>query len=261
MFAQLARRVDIKRIILTIFLLILTGSPAFAAIAYIGGNNQVIQSGDPFTTSAYTGTSGNLMVLGIFWKGAVTISSVTTTDSATCVDSGAGRLSRPTDGFLQIYYCPNLGGGSKTYTIDFSGAESELNVYKDEFSGVLTVSPVETTATGTATSGTNVTTGNIVISNSNDVIYAWAVANAASKYTAGTNFTIAQADANGNGGTEYGLFTPGTYTASMNMGSTLTKAGIIGVAFKAPTTSSTQTGPKVFGNMVITGGPFVVKAN
>lgn len=218
---------------------------SWSAIAYVGGNNEVGQSGDPFTTSSYTGTSGSLIALGIFWKGAVDINTVTCSAcSSSCVDSGAGKLTRPTDGFLQVFYCPNITGGASTYTVDFTGTPTatETNVFKDEFSGVATVSPAEASATGTASSGTTLTTGNIVTSNANDVIYAWAVSNAANVPTAGSGFTSCQAPISGGIITEYQLVTPGTYTASVGTGVGLTKGGIIGVAFKAP--SSLTTVPK-----------------
>lgn len=216
-------------------LVLFLSSGGWGAIAYVGGNLQVSQTGDPFTTSAYIGTTGNIVAIGVFWKGAVTISGVTCSACvSTCVDSGAGRLSRPTDGFMQIYYCPNITGGSSTYAIDFSGAPTggETHVWKDEFSGVATVAPVETTATGTATSGSAVTTGNLVTTTANDVIYAFGVGNNAALYTVGTNFTACQLQAAGEGGSEYRLVTPGTYTATLNMPTSISKAGIIGVAFK-----------------------------
>lgn len=236
------------------FLALSLSSPAWSVIAYVGGNANSNGSGDPFVSSAYTGTAGNIIALGVFWKGAVTVTSVTCSAcGVSCVDSGAGALARPVDGFLQVFYCPNISGGSSTYTVDFSGTPTagENVILKDEFSGVATASPVETTATGTATSDP-VTTGNIVTSNANDVIYAFGIMNNTS--TKDATFTDCQANAGGASGnsTEYRLVTPGTYTASFS--ATMTKGGIIGVALKAPAAGGASTVcPSIIGSNVICG--------
>lgn len=224
------------------------------ALAYVGGNNEVGQSGDPFTSSAYTGTAGNLLVIGVFWKGAVTISGVTG-GAGTFVDCGAGKLTRPTDGFLQVFYAPNIAGGSNTVTVDFSGTPTagETNVFKDEYSGVALSTPVDVTATGTATSTSTVTSGNLVTAQNDEVMHAFAGGNAASPGTAGTNFTLVQTNG-GDNGTEYRILSAtGTYTASYVFSTAISKAGIIAVAFKAAAAGGSGAGPLIRGGSLIHG--------
>src|SRR4051812_20420212 len=128
------------------------------------------------TTWGGNPTTGNAVLVCVFWKGAVTISSVTDSQGNTYADCGAGRLSRPTDGFLQILGANNITGGvTPTVTVNFSGGGgTEIDVYLLEYAGQNPSTLFDSvTGTGTATSGTTVTTGSFTPTVSVGAVFAF----------------------------------------------------------------------------------------
>ncbi len=195
-------------------------------------------SGTPITKVFNTGVSaGDAIVVCVFWKNNVTISSVTDDQANTYVDCGAGRLTRPTDGFLQIYGATNVvgGGSSPTISIAFSGAVTEAGVILIEYTGEdLTALFDSVSGTGTATSGTSVTTGSFTPTIASGAIIAYGNTNDTDG-SVGSGYTLVGAPAGAGAITEEKFFTsaPGSQTAVINMSTAIAKGGLIAAVIRA----------------------------
>jgi hypothetical protein len=189
-------------------------------------------------------TTGNAVLVCVFWKSDTTITSVTDSQSNTYVDCGAGRLARPTDGFLQIFGAKNITGGTTpTVTVNWNvGTAFEIDVYLLEYLGADISSLFDSvTATGTATSGSTLTTGNFTPTITNGAVIAFAGSNSGTTVVAGASFTLRCGPAAYGEGVEDQIFTSslGTITAGMDMGGALTKGGIIACVIKAAASGTT----------------------
>jgi hypothetical protein len=183
--------------------------------------------------------SGNCVLVSVFWKGAVTITSVTDTQGNVYADCGAGALTRPIDGFLQTFGAFNIKGGTTpTVTVNFSAASAtEIDVYLNEYrpgvGEVLSFDSVSSSATGT--SGTSLTTGNLTPTTSSGIVFAQGGANSTNS-AAGTGFALRSGNfAGAGGGTEDQIFTSsiGTITPSMSWTGAMTKGGLLACVVKA----------------------------
>jgi len=180
------------------------------------------------TLPTFTNDAGNAITVSVFWKNNVTISGISGNGNSYS-DSGAGRLARPTDGFLQVHIAGGINAGANAIQVSFSGTATEVEAYAEEWNGL--TGATDGNSTGTATSGTTVTTGNIVTTNP-AFLYAFCVTDDTNG-SAGTNMTAAQAPAGTGEITEYRNLTgAGTYTCSASMSAAITKGAIIGVALK-----------------------------
>jgi hypothetical protein len=214
-------------------------------------------------TGAFTGGNGG--VLGIFWKTNVTISSVTDTAGNVWTDCGAGRFTRPTDGFIQIYGCNNLAAGTPTITVTFSTTATEMGLDVLEYSGQDTTTLFDSvTATGTATSGTSVTTGSLTPTISDGAIVAYCVTDDTNG-SAGASMTTRFAVATGGDIFEDRIFSSsvGTVTVSANMSAAITKGGILACVLRAAavSTSAAVTGTitsSVIESDIVTGGKTII---
>lgn len=173
---------------------------------------------------------GNALVVCVFWKNDVTITSVTDSQSNIYSDCGAGRLARPVDGYLQILAANDaLGGITPTVTVNWSGSATSINVYLLEYTGQDPATLWDSvTATGTATSGTFVSTGSFTPTPTDGAVIAWG-STSDTDATAGSGFT-ARCDPAGFGeAVEDLIFTSsiGSITASIDLSIAVTKAGII----------------------------------
>lgn len=228
-------------------LLLLLVIPAWAGISAPTQTNFALSQSGASPTLAWTGNtvSGHAVVACAFWKGAVTLNSVTDPQSNTYGDSGAGALARPTDGFLQCYGAANITGGTTpTVTFNFSGAPeaATIDLYLLEYAGVATSSMFGEWATGTATSGTTVTSGTFTPGISDGAVVAFAVGNSADTGAVGTiggsAATSRIAPAAWSTIVEDRLFTTSlgaNITASADFISAVTKAAIIAMTLRAAT--------------------------
>lgn len=189
--------------------------------------------------------TGNALLLCAFWKTNVTISSIS--GHGTWGDSGAGRLARPTDGYLQCQGAPNITGSSGSITVNFSGSATSIYLRAIEYTGVVTASMFDTdTATGTATSGAVIETSTALdASTSSGVAFAFAVSDSGGTASAGAGMT--------------GRFLqPGIILEDLTYSSTLvnftpsgsfsndfTKAGMVAGLIKAASAPPPQTTPRI----------------
>jgi hypothetical protein len=202
-----------------------------------GSNNVAI-------TIAATGAS-NAVVVCMFWKGAgsVDISSVTDDKGSTYADCGAGKLTRPVDGFMRMYGSPLVASGMTVVTVHFNStptvSDNAFNIA--EYSGQDSATLFDSvTATGTATSVATVTTANLTPTVTAGAIVAIAYTSD-NNGTAGTNFTARTANAGTGDILEDWIFSSsvGTVTASATMSINFARGGIIAAVLR-------QAPPAVF---------------
>jgi hypothetical protein len=106
-------------------------------------------------------TAGNAVILAIFWKeitGLVTISSVVDSNGNTYTDCGAGKVARPSSGFIQIFGAKNVAAGTGTITVTFSGTgANQIAATALEYSGADTATLFDSvSASNTASSGATI---------------------------------------------------------------------------------------------------------
>jgi hypothetical protein len=141
-------------------------------------HNNFAQNGGTANTRAVTlatTTAGNFIVVGAGWCGdascltahSLTVASVTSSNSGsgeTCsqVSSAASAASATQ---TDIWYCPNIVGGSDTITVTVTGA-NYLAVGLSEWSGVNNASPVDAVANNATSGVSNVTSSSVATSGS-----------------------------------------------------------------------------------------------
>lgn len=191
------------------------------------------------TFSTQTRT-GNAYIVFVFWKTDVTISSMSDTQSNTYVSSVA-RLARPTDGYLQAWNVVSAtGGDNPTVTVTWSGTPTSVDIYLVEIIGSHGTTMIGQTATGTATSGTTVTTGTFTPTYTNGAIIAfWTGDDGATALVdpiAGQTPLAVHLEPNWGTGIEMLTYTSSlgsNITAQGEFKNAITKAGIIALEIQA----------------------------
>lgn len=223
------------------------------AIAYVQGA-QSFNNPDASSISLAFGSnnsSGGFILVCVFWKGDVTISSVTDTQGNSYVDCGAGRLARPTDGYLQVLGAANIAAGANTVTVNFSASTSgSRELFIAEYSGVASSSPFDVTATGThSAGGDTVTTSAFTPGVPAGAVVAFGVVNlvvtTSSMLVAGNAGTLRLTPTDwgeGVGDYIYGTSLGSNITASMTWnGGGITKGALIAAVLKQATSTYTYT--------------------
>lgn len=148
-----------------------TSVQARALINQGPGSSQAVQWDNDTTT-------GHAALVCVFWLSDVTITSITDSQGNTYVDCGAGRIARPTDGYMQMFGAKNIAGGVRpTITVNFSGSASVIDTYLVELHNIHATTMFGAFASGAATSGTALTTGTFTPSYSAGIIIAFGVSN------------------------------------------------------------------------------------
>ena len=142
-------------------------------------------------------TAGNLIVVGV--SGWPNPPSVTMTDSLGNVYTRAGNVQLTSGkSFTAIFYATNSKGGADTVTLGGGSSGTQLSMTASEFSGLDTVSPLDTSA-GTSGSGNAPTSGNMTATVSGDLVIGTGTHDATIVTTAGSGFSmIAIATDDGN---------------------------------------------------------------
>src|SRR5437899_1150523 len=192
-----------------------------------------------FTANQNDGTAGSLattvqataagsgMLVAMFWKGAETVTSVT--GGGTYADSGAGKIARPTDGQIQIFGCPSVTAGTTTVTVNWSDTSANsIEAYCCEITGQNTVTLFDPAFnSGTATSGTVLTTGSFTPTNG--LIFSMAACDAVGSATGDTGYTV-EYNPSGQGLVlQDKAFVSGAQTTSATFGNAMTKGAILSV--------------------------------
>jgi chitodextrinase len=167
-----------------------------APIAFVQGNFACPQTPQtsvsvPFNSAQ---TAGNLNVVVIGWADTTnTITSVVDT-KGNVYALGVGPTKRTTVLTQSIYYAKNIGAGTNSITVNFSGGAAFADVRTAEYSGIDTTSPFDVGIGGTGTNNSS-SSGAVTTTNANDLIV-------------GANFVFTSTIAAGTGFTSRRITTP-----------------------------------------------------
>jgi uncharacterized repeat protein (TIGR01451 family) len=182
-------------------------------------------------------TAGHLLVVWV-WYNSATQSVATVTDTlgnvyakAVGPTTGSGAMASWRQ---ELWYAKNSVGGSVTVAATFTGSfAAEKAITAHEYAGADPTAPLDG-ATGAAVSGTNVATGAVTTTASNELIFGAALMQGAG--TAGAGFTQRSSIAS-NVSEDKVVSTPGSYTATFVNSS---QAAIVQMAtFKAASGGAT----------------------
>ena len=202
-----------------------------------------------FTANQNDGTSGSLattiqataagsgIAVAMFWKGAETVSSVT--GGGTYADSGTGKLARPTDGNLQFFGCPLVTTGTTTVTVNWSDANAtNVEAFVWEVTGQNQTTLFDSVSgTGTASSGTALTTSSFTPTASGNLILSFASADPLGQPTGDTGYTVEYSPVDQGIVCQDKGFTSGAQTTTATMANAMTKGGIMSVVINQKLTS------------------------
>jgi chitodextrinase len=142
-----------------------------APIAFVQGNFACPQTPQTSVSVPFNAaqTAGNFNVVAIAWADTTnTITSVVDT-KGNVYALAVGPTKRTTQLTQSIYYAKNVGAGTNTITVNFSGGAAFPDMRTAEYSGIDTTSPFDV---GIGASGTNNTSssGAVTTTNANDLI-------------------------------------------------------------------------------------------
>lgn len=194
----------------------------------------------PCVTSAFGSNTvtGDSICFFVGWINNVTVTgSSVSAGSASFSDSGVGRIGPIGTVYAQEFCAANITGGTTpTISVTFSGAPSNGFILAEEYSGTAATSLMSNAASGTATSGTSVTTGSFTPTPVRGAVFA-ACVTGDTNGTAGTGYTARINPAGQGVVLEDKIFTvaQGSQTASCNMSADVSGIGIIiSVVIKTP---------------------------
>lgn len=215
------------------------GGGGGGSIAFVQTNQNITypsSSATLSTTFSSTQTLHNFNIVAIFWKQPAT-ASIADTFGNTYVDCGAGKVFRDGggefNGVLQVFVAKNIGSQvSNQVTATFSVAVNQPSMYIFEYSNGNLTNPVDQFASGFATSGTSITSGNATTTTANELLFAFAATDDTNG-SAGTGYTARNAQpGDGTCGEEKSVSSTGTYNAAVNLSTSITLGAIILVTFK-----------------------------
>ena len=128
--------------------------------------------------------AGDLILVAFDYAATSTPSSVTDSQGNAFAAVGSQLIS-PGQEAARVYYAANIRGGADTVTVTLS-ANSGIELYLTEYSGVSTVSPIDGQAGASGSAGP-VSSGNATTTTVGDVIFGYCAADWAC--TAGSGFT------------------------------------------------------------------------
>ncbi len=204
-----------KRILLVLLICLAIPVSSFSAAAFVQAQKGTYASGSTWTVSAFTTTSGNLLVGSVFLFASNSFNDVGSGGVAddingtwTSIDNQDTLVS--SQNFqLRTFYIKNITGGSTTITITAgSSAIDEAYFVVHEVSGLDTTSPLDQhTITSVPAPGTGtdaITTGNVTPSANGEYIYSSGmICFFHNTLTHGTDFTIDGQTANFNASEYY----------------------------------------------------------
>ena len=161
------------------------------AISIINSNT----SGDGASSSntiqipATSLTSGNLIVIGIRYNSSTATCSISDTAGNTYTQAGSYILNG-TDRISMWYAKNTIGNANNVVTVSLSVSCTYRYASSIQVSGLDIINPLDTTASGTVSNGTVITSGSFTTSTVKEIIISMAqVASIAGSWTAGTGYT------------------------------------------------------------------------
>ena len=158
--------VTIKRTLSALLCTLLLATSASAAVARVSGSHAEVQYGNSASdrTLAYGGnlTSGSLLVVALISYHP--LGTVTVTDGTNGSYTRAGTESvGAADAEMTVqlwYFANNAATGTPTLTVTHSSG-GYISISVDEFTGIITSSPLRATSNGTAVTSATPSTGTV----------------------------------------------------------------------------------------------------
>jgi hypothetical protein len=170
------------------------------------------------TVSITPSAAGDLLILGIGMLSTTATTVLTVTDNNNnewipiYFNFSQGLSGNGQGG---IWYTPSCNAGSTTITVTLQATGTDVSLIVTEYSGCAAY-PIDGFATGSGTTGTSLVTSNLTTTQSNDVIFSFAVwvgdniSSIGSGYTLRSSLTTNVNTATG----DKSAATPGTYTGT-----------------------------------------------
>lgn len=227
--------------------------------AFVQANSSHTSAGVTSQTVVFSGaqSAGDLNVIAIgFCNSTSTISSVADTEGNTYAVA-APATSASTNLTQVIYYAPSIaaaGAGANTVTVTFNVSTPCSDVRIAEYSGIFLASPVDTTASGSATTGTAMSSGSASTSNVVDLLVG-ASYSAGGFASAGSGYTNRVTSSGPNNLQDEIVNSAGPYSATATNGSSgywvMQMAAFKGSSGAPPAPPTTLAGLAVSGNHFI----------
>lgn len=156
-------------------------------------------AGSTIATPSRAHTAGNLLVAMFSWQ-ISSFTSIADTAGNTWHDTGINFTGG--NNIMRIYYAYNISGNaSNVVTVTLSGGGTYRTIVVYEISGAGTSDPLNTTSTGTDTTGTSITTATLTISATSEIICALVVGSPT--ITGGSGYTLVNFGLTGSDPTAY----------------------------------------------------------
>ncbi len=166
---------------------VLSPRASAAGPAFVQGGDTLVTSGTTASLAFnHANTAGDLIAVYLLWDN---VGNVTLSDSrGNTYTAATARTTWGTNWSAQVFYAPNVLGGSNTVTATFGTAIKSFGiVYLHEYSGLAGASPVDVSASAVGTSAA-MSSGAVTTTQANDLLFG-AGASASTITKAGTGFT------------------------------------------------------------------------
>ncbi len=212
-----------------------------AAVSFVQEADQMTRSVS-FVTQGFSANTapGNLIVVGILYDASVVVRSVADAQGSSFVAVGNPVLGSVVSGNVQTYYARNIHGGPDTVTVALSGVAVFADVYIHEYSGADTTNPLDN-ATGAAGTGSIGSSGPLVTSSPNDLIFGFC-ADGGGVPMPGAGFTL-RSMADNNISEDRQALAAGSYAVTIGVGGTYDWACQLAAFRSANSTSLTGPAP------------------
>lgn len=153
--------------------------------AFVQGNSIPATNSPAPITFSNPNAAGNMLIIVTRENGANTI-SVSDTVNGSWTALTALQLIHTTGNHCQVFYFPNCKAGSPTITITSPGAQIEACI--GEYSGILTVSPVDqnTIANNNSASSVVLNSGSVNTQFANEMLFGWGASDVNITYAVGS---------------------------------------------------------------------------
>src|SRR5262249_52971800 len=129
-------------------------------------------------------TAGNLIVVQVDWSDSATFTSISDNQGNVYTLVGSEQRSSAIGVRSRLYYAANIRGGATTITTVVNGSPAYHELYIHEYSGLDPVAPLDA-FTARVANGTTFTSGSIVTTAANDLLYGLEIDSSAAQASAG----------------------------------------------------------------------------
>lgn len=183
-------------------------TPAFVQVKSATPGGSVTSVAATYNSSQ---TAGNANVLAVGW-GDITSTVTSVTDTLGNTYQVAAPIIRGSQRSQVMYYAKNIASGTNTITINFSGSVSSTDLRVMEYSGLDTISPLDTSASSLGDVPT-ASSGSFTTSNATSLIVGAGTTEGAFT-AAGSGFSLRILTANSNIAEDRVVTSTGSYSAT-----------------------------------------------